>query len=55
MTAAIVGLEGELEHLRKERDQLDQDRVRILENERKIGEELKTWDRELAGKTRVIE
>jgi hypothetical protein len=50
VTAAIVGLEEELECLSKERDQLDQERVRILENEKKIEEELKTRDREFAGK-----
>ena len=55
ITIAVVGLEEELERIRKERDQLDQERVRILENERKVGEELKTKNRELAGKIRVVE
>ena len=31
------------------RDQLDQERARALEGERKVGEELKTRERELAG------
>jgi hypothetical protein len=36
--------------LRKEKDQLTQERARILENERKVGEELKTGNQELTGK-----
>ena len=54
-TTATVGLEEELERIRKERDQLDQERIRIQENERKGAEESKTKNRELAGKNRVAE
>jgi len=39
---ATIGLEEELEH------------VQILESERKVGEELRTKNRELAGKTRLV-
>ncbi|XP_021321692.1 uncharacterized protein LOC110437546 [Sorghum bicolor] len=38
----------EIERLRKERDQLDQERACALESEGKVGEELKTRSRELA-------
>ena len=31
-----------MERVQKEKDQLDQERARILESERKAGEELKT-------------
>ena len=40
----------EIERLQKERDQLHQERARALESERKVGEELKTRNRELTGK-----
>jgi hypothetical protein len=52
---AAVGLQRELECIRKEREQFDQEHVCILENERIIGEELKTKNRELASKIKVIE
>ena len=44
----------EIECLRKERDQLDQERASALEAERKVGEELKTRSQELAGKSCFI-
>ena len=50
-----IGLEKELERLRKERDQLNQEGAWKPESERKMGEELKVRDRELAGKTRIVE
>jgi len=55
ISMAAIGLEEELERLRKERDQLNQERSRILESERKAGEELKARNRELTGKTRLVE
>jgi len=50
----VSGLEEEIERLRKERDQLDQERASALETERKVGEELKNRNRELAGKSRFV-
>ena len=44
-------MEEEVKSLRKERDQLDQERASALETERKVGKELKTRSRELAGKS----
>jgi hypothetical protein len=41
ITVATVGLEEELERIRKKKDQLDQERSCILESERKVGEELR--------------
>ena len=43
-------MEEEVERLRKEKDQLDQERAHALEGERKVGEELKTRNQELTGK-----
>jgi len=54
VTIFTVGLEEELELVRKEKDQLNQERSRVLESERKIGEELRENNRELAGKTRLV-
>jgi len=50
ITITAVDLEEEIERLRKEKDQLNQECARMLENERKVGEELKTRNRELTGK-----
>ena len=41
-TVATVDQEEEFERIQKERDQLNRECTRILESERKIGEELKT-------------
>ena len=38
ITVVVAGLEEEIERLRKEKDQLDQERARMQENERKVGE-----------------
>jgi len=43
-------LEEEIERLEKEKDQLSQEHARALKSERKVGEELKTRNRELSGK-----
>jgi len=43
-------MEEEIERLRKEKDQLDQERACAMESERKVGEELKTRNQELSGK-----
>ena len=51
ITVTAAGLKEEIEHLQKEKDQLDQERARMLENEQKVGEELRTRNRELTGKT----
>jgi hypothetical protein len=50
ITAAAVGLEEEMERLQKARDQLNQERARVLENVWKVGEELRTRNWELTGK-----
>ena len=50
LTVIAVGLEEEIECLQNEMNQFDQERARMLENERKVGEELKTRNRELTGK-----
>jgi len=47
---AVAGLEEEMERVRKEKDQLDQEHDRMLESEWKVGEELKTRNQELTGK-----
>ena len=54
ITVATVGLEEELVRVRKEKDQLDQGCSRFLESNRKIGEELKAKNQELADKTRLV-
>jgi hypothetical protein len=51
ITVTAVGLEEEIKCLQKEKDQLNQERARMLENERKAGEEVKARNRELTGKT----
>jgi len=50
LTVIAVGLEEEIECLQKEKNQLDQERARMLENERKVGEVLKTRNQELTSK-----
>jgi len=45
-----TGLEEEIECLQNEKDQLSQEHARVLESKRKVGEELKTRNRELTGK-----
>ena len=47
-------MEEKIKRLRKERDQLNQERACALESERKVGEELKTRSRKLAGRTRFL-
>ena len=54
VTIDAAGLEEEMERLRREKDQLDQERARTLESERKVGEELKMRNRELIGKIRFV-
>ena len=43
-------MEEEIECLQNEKDQLSQEHARVLESKRKVGEELKTRNRELTGK-----
>ena len=50
ITFIAAGLEEEIERLQKKKDQLDQERARMLESERKVGEDLKTRNEELTGK-----
>jgi hypothetical protein len=54
ITVTTVGLEEELERVRKEMDQLDQECSCILESERKAGEELRMRNRELTSNTCVV-
>jgi cell division protein FtsB len=49
-----IGLEEELDRLRKEKDKLIQEQAQNLESTRKMGEELKVRDRELTGKLRSL-
>jgi hypothetical protein len=44
-----------MERIQREKDQLDQESAHVLESERKIEKELRTKNRELTGKTRVVE
>jgi len=38
ITFAVAGLEEEKERLRKDKNQFDQERARMLESEQKVGE-----------------